>query len=63
VKPSESAPAALGKYIVSGEIARGGVGVVLLGRDGDIGRDVAVKLRPSVQIRPILDMPLGERDR
>ena len=44
VKPSESTPAALGKYIVSGEIARGGVGVVLLGRDGDIGRDVAVKL-------------------
>ncbi len=43
-KPSESAPAALGKYIVSGEIARGGEGVVLLGRDGDIGRDVAVKL-------------------
>ncbi len=34
---------ASGKYQVLGEIARGGVGVVLKGRDIDLGRDVAMK--------------------
>jgi serine/threonine-protein kinase len=33
-----------GRYKVRGEIARGGVGCVLLAHDGDIGRDVAVKV-------------------
>lgn len=33
-----------GRYRLQGEIARGGVGVVLKGRDDDLGRDVAVKM-------------------
>jgi tetratricopeptide (TPR) repeat protein/tRNA A-37 threonylcarbamoyl transferase component Bud32 len=33
-----------GRYQVLGEIARGGVGVVLKGHDNDLGRDVAMKL-------------------
>jgi len=36
------------RYQIAGEIARGGVGVVLKGRDVDLGRDVAMKtLRPE----------------
>jgi hypothetical protein len=33
----------IGRYVVAGEIARGGVGVVLKGRDADLGREVAIK--------------------
>ncbi len=33
-----------GRYKLRGEIARGGVGAVLLAHDSDIGRDVAVKV-------------------
>jgi serine/threonine-protein kinase len=33
-----------GRYQLHGEIARGGIGVVLKGRDVDLGRDVAVKV-------------------
>lgn len=38
---------AVGRYQVAGELARGGVGVVLKGRDPDLGRDVAIKLLRS----------------
>ena len=37
------APTQSGRYMVVGELARGGVGVVLQGRDIDLGRDVAMK--------------------
>ena len=33
-----------GRYQLLGEIARGGMGAVLRGRDGDLGRDLAVKV-------------------
>jgi serine/threonine protein kinase/tetratricopeptide (TPR) repeat protein len=33
-----------GKYQILGEIARGGMGAVLRGRDADLGRDLAVKV-------------------
>ncbi|MBK8268827.1 MAG: protein kinase [Planctomycetes bacterium] len=34
----------VGRYQVFGEIARGGVGVVMKGRDVDLGREVAMKI-------------------
>lgn len=42
VMPSSAGDA--GRYQLHGEIARGGMGVVLQGRDVDLGRDVAVKV-------------------
>jgi serine/threonine-protein kinase len=40
----ETAGATVGRYRIDGEIARGGMGVVLRGRDGDLGRDLAIKV-------------------
>ncbi len=40
--PAEAGDA--GRYQLLGEIARGGMGIVLKGRDVDVGRDVAVKV-------------------
>jgi serine/threonine protein kinase/WD40 repeat protein len=33
-----------GRYQIQGEIARGGMGVILKGRDTDLGRDLAIKV-------------------
>src|SRR5262249_46278293 len=37
-------PAAVGRYPVTGELGRGGMGVVLQGRDLEPGRDLAIKV-------------------
>jgi serine/threonine-protein kinase len=34
----------VGRYRIDGEIARGGMGAILKGRDTDLGRDIAVKV-------------------
>src|SRR5262245_29563909 len=46
VQPSspEALRAAADRYHLFGEIARGGMGVILKGRDPDLGREVAVKV-------------------
>ena len=54
------------RYHLSGEIARGGMGAVLRGRDNDLGRDLAVKVllekyagRPEVIRRFIEEAQIG----
>ncbi|MCE9605134.1 MAG: tetratricopeptide repeat protein [Planctomycetia bacterium] len=54
------------RYQISGEIARGGMGAVLRGRDVDLGRDLAVKVllekyadRPDVARRFIEEAQIG----
>lgn len=42
--PSRGTPKGRGNYQLLGEIARGGMGVVLKGHDTDLGRDVAIKV-------------------
>jgi len=57
VGPGEEAklPGVQGRYQVLGEIARGGMGIVLKGRDTDLGRDVAMKvLHPGYHGDPAL---------
>jgi eukaryotic-like serine/threonine-protein kinase len=52
---SAAVPDSSGRYQLFGEIARGGMGAVLKGRDTDLGRDLAVKvLLESHQGRPDL---------
>jgi len=42
--PAAPTDAHAGRYRILGEIARGGVGVILKGRDLDLGRDLAMKV-------------------
>jgi serine/threonine protein kinase len=55
-----------GRYQLIGEIARGGMGAILRGRDTDLGRDLAVKVllerhagRPEVIQRFIEEAPIS----
>ena len=54
VRPTDRADAdPTVRYRIDGEIARGGMGAILKGRDPDLGRDVAVKvLREDLRDRP-----------
>jgi eukaryotic-like serine/threonine-protein kinase len=66
---SEEVPVAVGdagRYQLHGEIARGGMGIILKGRDVDLGRDVAVKVllekhldRPEVVRRFVEEAQIG----
>ncbi len=70
VDPSSAAsklvPQGRGNYQLLGEIARGGMGVILKGHDTDLGRDVAVKVldgelakRPAVVQRFVEEAQIG----
>ncbi len=70
VDPGASAtklvPQGRGNYQLLGEIARGGMGVILKGHDTDLGRDVAVKVldgelakRPAVVQRFVEEAQIG----
>jgi WD40 repeat protein/serine/threonine protein kinase len=55
-----------GRYRIDGEIARGGMGAILKGRDNDLGRDLAFKVlldehrdRPEVIARFIEEAQIG----
>jgi serine/threonine-protein kinase len=59
-------PQGRGNYQILGEIARGGMGVILKGHDTDLGRDVAVKVldsklaqRPEVVQRFVEEAQIG----
>jgi serine/threonine-protein kinase len=59
-------PAGRGNYEVHGEIARGGMGVILKGHDRDLGRDVALKVlkrelaeRPEIVSRFVEEAQIG----
>jgi serine/threonine-protein kinase len=42
--PAEPLPSCNGRYVVTGEIARGGMGAILKGRDPDLNREIAIKV-------------------
>jgi tetratricopeptide (TPR) repeat protein/tRNA A-37 threonylcarbamoyl transferase component Bud32 len=63
---SEAPPSATGRYQVLGEIARGGMGAVLKGRDPELGRDLALKVllsehrsRPAMVRRFVEEAQIG----
>jgi serine/threonine-protein kinase len=54
-------PQGSGRFQIAGEIARGGIGVILRGRDMDLGREVALKLlRTEYAANPLMVRRLVE---
>ena len=51
-KASKLVPQGRGNYQIMGEIARGGMGLILKGHDTDLGRDVALKVLHEEARRP-----------
>src|SRR5262245_57466284 len=56
--PPQELPLQVGRYVIEGEVGRGGMGVVLRGRDPELNRTLAVKLlldryrgRPDIERR------------
>jgi predicted ATPase/serine/threonine protein kinase len=45
--PTAEPPREIGRYVVRGELGRGGMGIVYLGRDEKLGRSVAIKMLPE----------------
>src|SRR5579871_6820558 len=41
---AEGLPSLVGRYEVAGEVARGGMGAILKGRDPDLNREIAIKV-------------------
>src|SRR5687767_2241474 len=65
-KEKAAVPVGRSNYQFLGEIARGGMGVILKGHDTDLGRDVAVKVldrrladRPEVVQRFVEEAQIG----
>ncbi len=55
-----------GRYQLQGEIARGGMGAIIKGRDTDLGRDLAIKVlldshkdKPEVVQRFVEEAQIG----
>ena len=48
-------PETAGRFVITGEIARGGMGIIYRGHDPDLGRDLAIKvLKPEWADQPDL---------
>src|SRR5581483_10475749 len=57
-----SHPPQIGPYPVEGELGRGGMGVVYLGRDPRLNRQVAIKVLPAAFVSDPMRLSRFERE-